>query len=81
MLDWLVTIQFPKGGFQGGRFFLDAAGCVGQDGYLAGHVEQEVWQYWDGEHWTIGKQIIPPKTVSAADEHQHQLTCVLFSKN
>jgi 2-polyprenyl-3-methyl-5-hydroxy-6-metoxy-1,4-benzoquinol methylase len=42
-------------------------------------VEQEFWQYWDGEHWTIGKQIIPPKKVSAADEHQ--LTCVLFQKN
>jgi 2-polyprenyl-3-methyl-5-hydroxy-6-metoxy-1,4-benzoquinol methylase len=42
-------------------------------------VEQEFWQYWDGEYWTIGKQIIPPKKVSAADEHQ--LTCVLFQKN
>ena len=42
-------------------------------------VEQEFWQYWEGEHWTVGKQIIPPKKVSAAD--QHQLTCVLLQKN
>ena len=42
-------------------------------------VEQEFWQYWEGEHWTVGKQIIPQKKVSAAD--QHQLTCVLLQKN
>ena len=36
--------------------------------------EQEFWQYWEGEHWTVGKQIIPPRKVGAGD--RHQLTCL-----
>lgn len=42
-------------------------------------VDQEYWQFWDGEHWTVGKQQIPPRRVSAADKHQH--SCVLIRKN
>src|SRR5688572_13255673 len=42
-------------------------------------VDQEFWQYWTGEHWTVGEQITPPKKVTAND--RHQLTCVLFQKN
>ncbi len=42
-------------------------------------LEQEYWQFWDGEHWTVGKQIISPKKVT--NKEKHQLTCVLLSKN
>ena len=41
-------------------------------------VDQEFFQFWEGEHWTQGKQLIPPKRVSAADKHQH--TNMLFRK-
>ena len=41
-------------------------------------VEQEYWQFWEGEHWTVGNQIIPPKKVTASD--RHQLTCVHIRK-
>jgi len=41
-------------------------------------VEQEYWQFWEGEHWTVDKQIIPPVKVSASDKHQ--LTCLLIQK-
>jgi 2-polyprenyl-3-methyl-5-hydroxy-6-metoxy-1,4-benzoquinol methylase len=37
-------------------------------------IEQEYWQFWDGSHWTVGSQIIPPKKVSAEDKHQ--LSCI-----
>lgn len=40
--------------------------------------EQEYWQFWEGEHWTVGNQIIPPKKVSADDGHQ--LTCIHMQK-
>lgn len=40
--------------------------------------EQEYWQFWEGEYWTVGKQIIPPKQVTAAD--RHQLTCIHMRK-
>jgi hypothetical protein len=36
--------------------------------------EQELWQCWEGEHWTVGKQVIPPRRVSSSDTHQ--LTCL-----
>lgn len=38
-------------------------------------VEQEFWQFWDGDYWTVGKQLIPPRQVSRNDTHQ--LTCLL----
>jgi 2-polyprenyl-3-methyl-5-hydroxy-6-metoxy-1,4-benzoquinol methylase len=41
-------------------------------------VDQEYWQFWDGDHWTVGNQILPPKRVSS--DHKHQLTCLLISK-
>jgi 2-polyprenyl-3-methyl-5-hydroxy-6-metoxy-1,4-benzoquinol methylase len=41
-------------------------------------VEQEYWQFWDGDYWTLGNQIIPPRKVTAADKHQH--TCMLLRK-
>ncbi len=41
-------------------------------------IDQEYWQFWEGDHWTVGKQIIPPKKVRAEDKHQ--LTCLLIKK-
>jgi len=41
-------------------------------------VEQEFWQYWDGDFWTTGTQIIPPHRVDASKKHQ--LTCLLIQK-
>ena len=37
-------------------------------------VEQEYWQFWEGDYWTVGSQIIPPQKVSQPDKHQ--LTCI-----
>lgn len=42
-------------------------------------VEQEYWQFWEGEHWTVGEQVLPPKRVGA--EERHQLTCVHLKKS
>jgi len=41
-------------------------------------VDQEYWQFWEGEHWTVDKQIIPPVKVTASEKHQ--LTCLLIQK-
>jgi hypothetical protein len=41
-------------------------------------VQQEFWRFWEGKHWTVGRQVIPPPQVSADD--RHQLTCVLLRK-
>jgi 2-polyprenyl-3-methyl-5-hydroxy-6-metoxy-1,4-benzoquinol methylase len=41
-------------------------------------VEQEYWQFWSGDYWTVGNQIIPPRKVTATDKHQH--TCLLLRK-
>jgi len=41
-------------------------------------VEQEFWQFWEGDHWTVGRQVIPPKKVTPGDKHQ--LTCVHMRK-
>jgi SAM-dependent methyltransferase len=41
-------------------------------------MEQEYWQFWDGDYWTVGSQIIPPKKVAADD--RHQLTCLDITK-
>jgi hypothetical protein len=40
--------------------------------------DQEYWRLWEGEYWTEGKQIIPPRQVSAVEKHQ--LTCILTQK-
>jgi hypothetical protein len=39
---------------------------------------QEYWQCWDGDFWTVGEQIIPPRRVGPLDKHQ--LACVLLGK-
>ena len=41
-------------------------------------VEQEFWQCWEGELWTFGGAVSPPRQVSATDNHQ--LTCLLLQK-
>lgn len=41
-------------------------------------LDQEYWQFWEGDHWTVGKQVIPPKKVTADD--RHQLTCIHIRK-
>ena len=41
-------------------------------------VDQEYWQYWSGDHWTVGNQIIPPNKVTS--DEKHQLTCILIRK-
>lgn len=43
-----------------------------------GIVEQEFWQFWEGDYWTVGHQTIPPSKVTANEKHQ--LTCVLIRK-
>lgn len=42
-------------------------------------VEQEFWQYWDGDLWTVGAQLIPPRRVGV--DEKHQLTCLLIRKD
>jgi SAM-dependent methyltransferase len=42
-------------------------------------VDQEYWQFWEGDHWTVGTQIIPPKRVTPDDKHQ--LSCIHFQKS
>lgn len=39
-------------------------------------LEQEYWQFWDGDFWTVGNKLIPPKKVSVNEKHQ--LTCILL---
>lgn len=41
-------------------------------------IDQEYWQFWKGEYWTEGEQVIPPKLVGPAAKHQ--LTCILMKK-
>jgi SAM-dependent methyltransferase len=40
--------------------------------------EQEFWQFWEGDYWTAGNQIIPPRQVAAQDKHQ--LSCILIQR-
>jgi 2-polyprenyl-3-methyl-5-hydroxy-6-metoxy-1,4-benzoquinol methylase len=42
-------------------------------------VDQEYWQFWEGDYWTVGKQIIPPRNVTSQD--RHQLTCILMRRD
>jgi len=42
-------------------------------------IEQEYWQFWQGESWTVGNQIIPPNKVTKHDKHQ--LSCIHIQKN
>ena len=41
-------------------------------------IEQEYWQFWTGDSWTVGEQIIPP--VNVGIEGNHQISCVLIEK-
>lgn len=41
-------------------------------------IKQEHWQFYEGDYWTCGPEVVPPKLVSA--EERHQLTCLLFKK-
>jgi 2-polyprenyl-3-methyl-5-hydroxy-6-metoxy-1,4-benzoquinol methylase len=41
-------------------------------------VDQEYWQFWEGEQWTVGKEILPPRKVEVGD--RHQLTCLVLAK-
>lgn len=41
-------------------------------------VEQEFWQFFDGEYWTCGNRVMPPKKVDVSDNHQ--LTCMVLQK-
>jgi 2-polyprenyl-3-methyl-5-hydroxy-6-metoxy-1,4-benzoquinol methylase len=41
-------------------------------------IKQEYWQMYEGEYWTCGREVIPPKMVSV--DEKHQLTCLLFRK-
>lgn len=40
--------------------------------------DQEYWRFWQGKHWTVGEQVIPPERTSASQAHQ--LTCLLLKK-
>lgn len=42
-------------------------------------INQEYWQFFDGDYWTIGKKLDIPKKVT--NEEKHQISCVLFQKN
>lgn len=41
-------------------------------------IDQEYWRFWDGDHWTVGNQVIPPKKVRS--DERHQLACILLQK-
>jgi 2-polyprenyl-3-methyl-5-hydroxy-6-metoxy-1,4-benzoquinol methylase len=41
-------------------------------------VDQEFWEFWSGDYWTVGNIILPPKKVSAQDKHHH--SCLLLKK-
>ena len=41
-------------------------------------VSQEYWQFWEGDYWTAGDQVIPPRRVSVKEKHQ--LTCLQLQK-
>lgn len=41
-------------------------------------VLQEYWQFWDGDYWTVGNQVIPPKKVDVNDIHQ--VSCLLIQR-
>jgi SAM-dependent methyltransferase len=41
-------------------------------------VEQEYWYFFDGEYWTCGERIIPPRSVGVHE--RHQLTCMVLRK-
>jgi SAM-dependent methyltransferase len=40
--------------------------------------DQEYWQFWTGDFWTEGDQIIPP--IKVKSHQKHQLSCMLIKK-
>ena len=41
-------------------------------------IEQEYWCFVEGEYWTCGERIIPPRSVGVHD--RHQLSCMVLRK-
>ena len=41
-------------------------------------VKQEFWQYYQGEFWSCGERVSPPRRVGA--DARHQITCLLLRK-
>ena len=41
-------------------------------------IEQEFWDFWTGDYWTIGNQITPPQKVTSKEKHQ--LSCIHLKK-
>lgn len=41
-------------------------------------LEQEYWKFWEGNIWTVGEQVIPPK--KTLFDEPHDLTCLLLQK-
>jgi SAM-dependent methyltransferase len=41
-------------------------------------IEQEYWQFWEGDFWTVGPKVIPPRKVNVDDKHQ--LSCIHIKK-
>lgn len=41
-------------------------------------IDQEFWQFFSGEYWTVGDRIIPP--VKSSSDKTHQITCLAFKK-
>ena len=48
---------------------------LGQGGVL---IEQEYWQFFEGDTWSCGPLIRPPKLVGPHERHQH--TCLLIRR-
>ena len=67
---------------QGAPYITQAFSRMDLERWLEGNngilVDQEFWRFWEGDHWTVGKQIIPPMRVTA--DKKHQLTCILIQK-
>lgn len=42
-------------------------------------IEQEYYQFWEGNYWHVGKRLIPP--IKSSIKELHQLTCLLIKKN
>lgn len=42
-------------------------------------VDQEYWQVFTGDYWTVGERLAIPKKVSK--DEKHQISCILIKKN
>lgn len=60
-----VTQSFSRNELNG--WLKDSGGTI---------LEQEYWQFWDGDFWTVGNKLIPPKKVGINE--RHQLSCLLL---